>query len=44
MENGIYEIIEISKKKIELKGVDKNINVIPLIEIENLKKGVEKIK
>ena len=39
MENGIYEIIEISKKKIELKGVDKNIKVIPLIEIENLKKG-----
>ena len=39
MENGIYEIIEISKKKIELKGVDKNIKVISLLKNENLKKG-----
>lgn len=39
MENGVYEIIEVSKKKIELKGVYKNIKVIPLIKIENLKKG-----
>ena len=33
MENGVYEIIEVSKKKIELKGVYKNIKVIPLIKI-----------
>ena len=39
MENGIYEIIEISKKKIELKGIDKNIKVISLLKNENLKKG-----
>lgn len=39
MGNGIYEIIEISKKKIELKGVDKNIKVISLLKNENLKKG-----
>lgn len=39
MENGIYEIIEISKKKIELKEVDKSIKVISLLENENLKKG-----
>ena len=39
MGNGIYEIIEISKKKIELKGVDKSIKVTSFLENEKLKKG-----
>ena len=39
MGNTIYEIIEVSKKKIELKGVDKSIKVISFLENENLKKG-----
>ena len=32
MGNTIYEIIEVSKKKIELKGVDKSIKVISFLE------------
>lgn len=39
MGNNIFEVIEINKKKIELKGVDKSIKVISRLEDQSLKKG-----
>lgn len=39
MGNNIFEVIEVNKKKIELKGVDKSIKVISRLEDQSLKKG-----